>query len=540
MAVNQGGAMEKQKGGWMRVILVILAVVIGVPGVVTLALGGILAKRYLCPPPPPPYSNIVEAVSAPVCRYLGPAPTPKYSDIEEHFKYGSIGSEVTGLPYWVWKALPGLFPEKFKGQDLSIFGLLYDTNADGTKRDLPIGLSKRTIQGVERAWFNCAVCHTGRVQETADGPPKIILAMPSNNLDFYGLVAFIVGMADSPQLRPDKLIPEMKKAGASIDWIDKQVWRYYAIPRLREELIERRASLGPLLAYQPAWGPGRVDTFNPYKVLQFHQRFADLTDAEKIGVSDFPSIFNQGPRGEKNMELHWDGNNDSLQERNLSAALGAGVTQTSVDHASIDRVADWLLNLHPPVSPYRPDQKQVEAGRQIYMAQCASCHGYQGPDGYVFEGTALGKVEPNSKLGADKSRLDSYTEKLRDYQLTLFKGVDGGQYQFSHFKKTDGYANLPLDGLWLRAPYLHNGSVPTLADLLLPATGRPKSFVRGLDVLDSKNGGFEAPPCTPRETVAEGFCFDTSVRGNGNGGHEYGVELPVTDKAALLAYLLTF
>jgi hypothetical protein len=94
--------------------------------------------------------------------------------------------------------------------------------------------------------------------------------------------------------------------------------------------------------------------------------------------------------------------------------------------------------------------------------------------------------------------------------------------------------------LWLRAPYLHNGSVPTLADLLSPADKRPKAFVRGLDVLDPNKGGFEAPPCTPEQKIQAGFCFDTSVRGNWNGGHEYGVELPATDKAALLAYLLTF
>jgi hypothetical protein len=117
------------------------------------------------------------------------------------------------LPYWVWKALPILFPEKFKGQDWSIFGLLYETNADGTKRDLPIGVSRRTISGIERVWFNCALCHTGTVRKTADGPRQIIPAMPSNNLDFHDLVAFIVALADSPQLSPDKLIPAMKKAG---------------------------------------------------------------------------------------------------------------------------------------------------------------------------------------------------------------------------------------------------------------------------------------------------------------------------------------
>jgi len=143
------------------------------------------------------------------------------------------------------------------------------------------------------------------VRETADGSQQIVPAMPSNNLDLHAFTAFVVDIADSPQLSPDKLIPDMKKAGANIDWLDEQVWRYVVIPRLREVLIEQRAIPHPLMAYQPPWGPGRVDTFNPYKVIQFHQRLDDLTDAEKVGAADFPSIFNQGPRGEL-MELHWD------------------------------------------------------------------------------------------------------------------------------------------------------------------------------------------------------------------------------------------
>ena len=51
-----------------------------------------------------------------------------------------------------------------------------------------------------------------------------------------------------------------------------------------------------------------------------------LAFGERHGASDFPSIFNQKPRGDQKMELHWDGNNSSLAERNLSAAVGAGVT----------------------------------------------------------------------------------------------------------------------------------------------------------------------------------------------------------------------
>jgi hypothetical protein len=510
--------VAKQDGAFGRIIVVLAAILIGVPGLAVLAIGGIVAWRYLLPP----------------------ESTPTYSDVVEHFKYGSIGSEVTGLPYWVWKALPELVPEKLPNGDLSEVGFLYETDADGNKRDLPIGLSRRTLQGVERAWFNCALCHTGTVQKTSDAEREIVAGMPSNNLDMYKLVSFVVGLADDPRLGPDSLIPAMKKAGAPLDLIDEVVWRFVAIPTMREGLLQQRANLAPLLAYQPAWGPGRVDTFNPYKIIQFHQNFVDLPAAEKIGVSDFPSIFSQRPRRDQKMELHWDGNNPSLQERNLSAALGAGVTERSVDHAAIERVAEWLLDFRAAPSPYAPDPVMVESGKKIYMEQCVSCHGWQSPDGYVFEGEFLGKVEPNAKLGVDQSRLDSYTEKLRDYQLTLFKDVDGGKYRFRHFRKTDGYANLPLDGLWLRAPYLHNGSVPTLVDLLSPPAQRPKAFLRSSDVLDPEKGGFLAQSCDTTTAVAKGFCYDTSVRGNGNGGHVYGTDLPDSDKEALVAYLLTF
>jgi hypothetical protein len=261
-----------------------------------------------------------------------------------------------------------------------------------------------------------------------------------------------------------------------------------------------------------------------------------ISPDERHAASDFPSIFNQKPR--EGMHLHWDGNNPSLAERNLSAALGAGVTPETVDHAAIERVAAWLGDLQPPRSPHQVDPGAAERGRAIYMNGCAVCHGYQGPDRFVFEGAKLGTVEPNSKLGTDPGRLDSYTEAFRQRQLAeLFAGT---RFQFKHFVKTNGYANMPLDALWLRGPYLHNGSVPTLRDLLAPPAERPSAFVRGIDIIDGKNGGFFSPSCTPGSRPAQGFCYDTRLLGNGNGGHSFGTTLPVNEKDDLIAYLLTF
>jgi hypothetical protein len=87
----------------------------------------------------------------------------------------------------------------------------------------------------------------------------------------------------------------------------------------------------------------------------------------------------------------------------------------------------------------------------------------------------------------------------------------------------------------LRAPYLHNGSVPTLRALLFPEE-RPASFYRAYDVYDWDEVGFvSAGP----DAAREGVLVDTRLRGNGNGGHLYGADLPVDAKAALIEYLKT-
>lgn len=466
--------------------------------------------------------------------------TPRYGEAVEHFKYGSIGSETeSGIPYRVWQALPKLFPDAFEGRDdYSAFGFLYEKDGRGRQRDLPIGVSRRTVRGVDMVWLNCAVCHTGTYRLSAEGPHVIVPAMPSNNLQFERFVRFVLSTAADERMAPDTLIPAAEAAGHDFGTVEKVAWRYLVLPALREGLIARHARLESLLSRQPDWGPGRVDTFNPYKVVQMEIPASSLTPAEVIGAADFPSVFEQGPR--EGMHLHWDGNNTSLAERNLSAALGAGVTPRTVDHAAIRRVADWLLTLKPPPSPNRPDAAAVARGRSLYRAGCSACHGEQDPMGYQFRGGELGQVDPIGRLGTDRARLDSYTPAFRQRQVTeLFAGTP---YAFKFFEKTDGYANLPLDGLWLRGPYLHNGAVPTLRDLLAMPAQRPAAYLRGSDVVDAVNGGFVSPPCDPKAPPppTTGFCFDTSQPGNGRDGHLYGTDLPAAAKSDLIAYLLTF
>ena len=69
------------------------------------------------------------------------------------------------------------------------------------------------------------------------------------------------------------------------------------------------------VAHEPTFGPGRFDTFNPAKAL-LNWDFASLPARERIGVVDFPSVWMQAPK--RGMQLHWDGNNDKVEERNRS------------------------------------------------------------------------------------------------------------------------------------------------------------------------------------------------------------------------------
>jgi hypothetical protein len=141
-------------------------------------------------------------------------------------------------------------------------------------------------------------------------------------------------------------------------------------------------------------------------------------------------------------------------------------------------------------------------------------------------------VTPIEEIGTDRSRLDSYTYELLQNQNTLYAGYP---WRFSNFRKTNGYANMPLDGIWVRGPYLHNGSIPTLRDLLEPVEKRPKEFFRGYDVFDPFKVGFVSD--VSEENGRKFFRYRTTEPGNSNAGHLYGTDLSLGDKEALVEYM---
>jgi hypothetical protein len=461
-----------------------------------------------------------------------------YASIVDQFKYGSIGSEpggsvadsVGGLlpPYEIFRVLPRVCADKLPGGFASL-GLIFEPG-----HELPIGVSRRFRLGFEQVGLNCAVCHTGTVRDTPDSPRRIVAGMPAHQLDLQGFFRFVLDCSLSEQFTADNILGQMERTGHSPNWLNRLAYRYALIPRTREQTLVLQQRLALLMGHElPSWGPGRVDTFNPYKGLQFNWPLDRLPRMELIASSDFPSLWNQAPRA--TMHLHWDGNNDSLDERTLSASLGAGVTPVTVDHPRLEVIRDWVKTLPPPPYPYAIDRTLAARGQELYRTYCLDCHAdHRFKDG-VIEGTRVGTVDPIEAIGTDPQRLNSYTETFAANQYTLYPD---SVYRFRHFRKTNGYANQPLDGIWARAPYLHNGAVPTLRDLLEPAESRPAKFYRGYDVFDPVKVGFVSN--VAEENGRRFFEYDTTVIGNHNGGHAYGTTLPPADKTAIVEYLKTF
>lgn len=463
-----------------------------------------------------------------------------YSDDLEHFYYGSIGSDISGgLPVKVLRVLPEMFPEYLPEgavADYTAFGFIQQPG-----HAMPIGFSTRR-QLIDLTSINCGTCHTGSVRESPSDDPLIIAGMPANTVDLLSFFKFLFQCAGDERFNTAKIYAKMKEKGLTS--IGDRLIYANVVPLMKNGLLERKAKLDFVLQDDyPKFGPGRVNTFDTFKYDQFayyyHKHGQTIDPDEIFGIVDFTSVWNQGAR--EGLSLHWDGNNDSVFERNFSAAIGAGATPRDMDIPRLTRIKEWLDELPPPTYPFDINDAAAMRGKPIYEQLCASCHS--------FEGAEVGQVVDISEIQTDRSRLDSYTQFLKEAQQDY---TGGHWWSFTHFKKTNGYANQPLDGIWARAPYLHNGSVPNMWTLLTPED-RPVAFTLGNDVYDQQDMGFKHrhlqlfPQDDSKFANREGdeylgteFVLDTRLKGNGNQGHvgkEYGTELSPEEKRDLIEFL---
>ena len=253
---------------------------------------------------------------------------------------------------------------------------------------------------------------------------------------------------------------------------------------------------------------------------------------------------------------------------NLNPDPAADRFKSTVHLENLVRLEDQLQNLQAPIWPTEIlgglDVTRIAAGKRLFERNCAGCHALRDPQGNEYPLTA-----PN-KFGKQfvKTHMIKLAEIGTDPALALnfaTRQVDGGSLQPAGAAKVprpvilglavggviakkvaehrppldsgtllriDGfrdpevmppnlgaYKARPLEGIWATAPYLHNGSVPNLDELLLPSKKRSKSFYLGNRTFDAKRVGFE----TAEATGTWKFEVENAqgpIPGNSNAGHE--------------------
>lgn len=438
---------------------------------------------------------------------------------EMRFKYGSIGGENdAGIPYWIFVILPRMFPDHLPGNGgYASLGVPWEEG-----KELPVGFTKKVI-GFPRVGNNCAVCHTATYKKEKNSDLIFEVAGPSHTANIEGFFKFLVDCAKDPRFNPDNIMEEIAMVH-KLSLLDKVLYRFVIIPFTKKALLEREEQFQWVYRTDfPDWGRGRDDAMNLTKYFMIEQEMDDT-----FGPSDMPSIWNLKKYDPEYMTMNWDGASHNAYSVVMDSALGllgAAPKDNEEFIEQIDWLVDYLKSKQAPEYPFPFDQALANKGHSVFDQHCARCH----------DSEKTGTPMPVAEIGTSRERLDTWNKESAIAANAITRDM-GLERKGLVEEKLIGYLAVHLDGIWLRASYLHNGSVPTLRELLEPVENRSSMFYRGYNLYDPVNVGFVSQG---EEAKRAGTRYDTNERGNSNQGHLYGIELPVEDKNALIEYLKT-
>jgi hypothetical protein len=446
----------------------------------------------------------------------------------QYFRYVGFGFPYeTGIPYALAVAALRRYPEELGGdrdEFCQKFGAIIDPD---NRVGLPIGFVRHhdRLSGTEFLTTNCSLCHTAMI----DG--RTVAGLGNRNLRLNAMNLAIMRIAARTDFNAANMIPAAEACARErkIPWGTRAAFvTELAIKELKELAMRSKADAWEGLNGADA-GPGRNTP------IEFAKATSGVPVEPPFGLVKLPAVWTHGFRE----TFGYDG---SLKG-DMAYALAAVEFNKKMSSAHIfQREARWqsvyeyLKILEPPKYPGKIDAELARKGRELFRENCSHCHGAYGPDRPVKYHE---KIVPLAEIGTDPDRLRAISGPLLEARR---KGAFARKVQLV---RTDGYVVPPLIGIWCRGPYLHNGSVPTLSDMLRPADERPTSFFNGGDTgydLDRVGLPYEEETHadgqrTGRRTSASQFPFSTKDPGNSNSGHEFGVDLAAEERRALLEYL---
>ncbi len=533
------------------------------------------------------------------------------ADQRTWFYHSAQGTELLPYKWFMALEQPKIkvFGEVPKFADTSYlarFGFLPDPASPKNPEGLPVGFAKGTIsdvntgQPVEVVGLTCSACHTGQIEYQGKG---VRIDGGSATLDlasFQTELGYAVAFTDKIPGRFDRFARAVLGDNASD--ADKQKLRQEFEAFLNAGLAEKNTSDAGKL-YAAAGGFGRTDALGRIGNFVFGTELDNANLRPANAPVDFPPLWYTSWFG-------WVQYNASIQQpmvRNIGEALGVRARVNLTDPArlyqsTVNVKEQWAMEsllagatafngLKPPAWPeavFGPiDQAKAQKGAELYQQQCQHCHlppvnSPELQDPKYWEAGLKGhsflklNVIPLDEIGTDPREatdwanrtavtgvlglgtvsasegLRAVTGKIREMNYDALGLTPEQRDEWSGFRD-DGvvaplaYRARPLGGMWATPPYLHNGSVPNLYQLLSPASQRDKMFYVGSREFDPKNLGYSTAK------FAGAFEFRTDQPndphpGNSNAGHEFsnkpgkgviGRELTDDERWAIIEYLKT-
>jgi cytochrome c5 len=487
------------------------------------------------------------------------------------FKNTALGS--SGIPMVMLRLFPEIFPEIWGTQDQYFAPVGFGKDVIEPNRVLPLGLGYAASSpaiptpagpvNVNVVNLTCMGCHGGRVQVNSSFVLPVVGAPNTQFTNFRGSVYLTV---TSPKYTADAFRAALAAKPAG--------WLYGDATMLQQEALERAVFMAPggaeafltKLQQGSLFGAQRFATTlgaytyavpnapnpsgsTPGYLDAIGAGISIIVDPTKLtpeqvqaavppapAMIDIMSVWLQKDRP----AAQWDGSIVSPIHRNLAAEFGVVGDPTKLNMQNVNDTTPFTAQLPATPYPFDVDEGSAKRGAKLYGAYCASCHA---------KGNAT--IFPAANVGTDANRANIWTPMsvggLRQViraactDAVTCNAPDGSPLPDDQLvRPTGGYMAVPLDGIWARAPYLHNGSVPNLDALL---TGdRPATFYRGNIAFDQTKVGFVSETAVSKGAAI----FDTSKSGNTNVGH-YGpafngnIDWKVETKARkdLLEYMKT-
>ena len=455
------------------------------------------------------------------------------------FDSGSLGdATLEMIPYVVFRVLQDLEPAVLSDSALNSVGFF--PRADSPSGHNGITWTRPTAPdktfALRYMTRTCASCHTGRVR-LADGSMRLTRGGANTEINLHRFIGNLTATlktnlgasADAPEYQafrtrildalaskpansyfpnardvsPDDAMKDVAAVTANIDAV---------LARMRVMNNQRLGGFALLQSHSYAHAanapsltdgaPGLVETSGLGSTSLVRVVGADKADAvlpPGPSKADIPAVWTIDPTGYAN----WDGTIRGFA-RSLTSSLAVVGDPSKIDIPTNALIQNFLGKLPPEPYPFAIDTAARARGEATYRANCSGCHataGGRSRNDLVFD------------IGTDPLRAEAIRPLAVGVMGKLVTSICPASQPECAFdaqgpvvdpSSRRGYVAGPLRGVWAVAPYLHNGSVPTLRQLLVPSLRTDVPFLRGSVTYNQKDGGWEWEPSREAQLRAQG------------------------------------